>query len=253
MTPGPFLKVILFFWLPLQIPELENSVRVYWDALSRLDRVEAMKYVHPSDLNQFLNRAPSLIGGWELGEISMESETLATVRLRVTRNFFGRFQAVPTSETWEKTEDGWKVSIQPIEQQFAKLTSFQKPPLPERLDVFPKQLRFYAMAPQQPGVLVIRNGLKVDLEIVGLQVDSARFRLPEFTPKVAARSVVRIPIRYAGKEKKSNLKSELRLQIRIGEEIRDFGVPIVYNYTDRVMEWIRQKKGAGEAPDREEK
>ena len=41
-------------------------MRVYWDALSRLDRVEAMKYVHPSDLNQFLNRAPSLIGGWEL-------------------------------------------------------------------------------------------------------------------------------------------------------------------------------------------
>ena len=163
------------------------------------------------------------------------------VRLLVVRDLAGRAQAVPAEESWELTDAGWKLRIAPVDQQLAKLASIQRAPLPERLDVFPKLMRFYAVAPQQPGVLVIRNGLKVSLEIVDLQVDSTHFRIAEFVRQVAARSVARIPIRYTGQDEEPNLKSQLRLQVRIGEEIRKFPVPILYNYTDPVMDMIREK------------
>ncbi len=44
--------------------ELTEAVTAYWQALEKHDKVSAMQYVYPEDLNNFLNRQDADFRNW---------------------------------------------------------------------------------------------------------------------------------------------------------------------------------------------
>lgn len=241
--------MLQFLWLSLlshglalqAAPGLEQSLRDYWAALAAGDKARALQFVHPQDLNKFLKRREPPFQGWELTGIEFHSEQEAVVTVTISRLYpGGAVLPVPARETWQKVESGWKVRIQSLEDYQRRLDQVLKSrvKLPPQLDVLPEELKFYAGA-DQPGVIVIRNGLQSPVQVAGLEIDEQRFQVGKKLKEVPARSVGRIAIRYIGEETQADLQSRLALRLKVGEEVRRFEIPILYNYADPMLDWLR--------------
>lgn len=238
------------FWLPLcwmalqAAPALEQAVRAFWDALEARDKVEAMQWVHPEDLNKFLNRHEPGFEGWELERITPLSDTEASVAVRFRRQFpQGSTLLVRARETWQRTEAGWKVRIQSLEDYYERLEQHRDRParLPPRLEVLPRTIKFYAHS-DQPGVIIIRNGLQSAVQVVGLELDEQRFRISKSLDEVGPRSVGRIALRYVGKDAQPDQASSVLLRLKVAAELREFELPVICNYSDPMLQWLRRQK-----------
>lgn len=247
--------VLVLLWLvpallPSQIAEesaLRQAVAVYWDSLRIRDKATALRYVHPDDINDFINRREAAIGGWSLQSL----QSIEPGRIRVTVKLDQKLpngieSRVSFSEDWLKTDQGWRVRVTTLEDLRSRQAESSKARarIPSSLDVFPKTLRFYALANKQPGVVVIRNGLELSIDVVSLEVDEEKFKVGEMPAEVAAGTVRRIPVRYIGDEKEPNLKSSATLKLRRNGDPVIFEIPILYNYADRVTQWLQQKAPA---------
>ncbi|MEE8585230.1 MAG: hypothetical protein V3T83_10310 [Acidobacteriota bacterium] len=234
-----------FCWLTLQAdPVLEQTVRDFWAALEARDKAQAMQFVHPDDLNKFLNRNEPRFEDWKLEAIEPASGTEATVTVNISRRFpGGSLLPVRAREVWQQLDSGWKVRIQSLEDYQTQLRQHQdRPPkLPPRLDIFPKTIKFYPHS-DQPGVIVIRNGLNSPVQVVGLRLDEQKFEVSRGLTEVAAQSVGRIALHYLGSERQLNLESQLRLKLKVADEVREFQIPVLYNYTDPILEWLKRQK-----------
>jgi hypothetical protein len=85
-----------------------------------------------------------------------------------------------------------------------------------------------------------------------LEFDESRFKA-ENTPKSfppGKRS--RINLRYIGDDTEKNLKSRLTLVLKHADEIKEFEIPIVYNYFDKIAAWIleQQRARSGKQPEK---
>ena len=239
------LPLLVLVSLSIQAdPVLEQTVRDFWAALEARDKAQAMQFVHPDDLNDFLNRNEPRFEKWKLEAIEPTSETEATVTVKVSRRIpGGSLLPVRAREVWQQLDSGWKVRIQSWKDYQNQLRQhlYRPSKLPPRLDVFPKILKFYFHA-DQPGVIVIRNGLNSPLQVVGLRLDEQKFEVSLGLTEVAAQSVGRIALHYLGSEKQPNLESQVRLKLKVGDEVREFQIPVLYNYTDPILEWLKRQK-----------
>ena len=113
--------------------------------------------------------------------------------------------------------------------------------MPNRLEVFPKALKFYLIAPLQPGVITIRNGLDQVIHYVGLDFDQTRFQPGRIIDDVAPRSTARISLQYVGSDEGVNLEDEVTLHLKEGDQDRDFVIPVIYNYSDPVTRWVSSR------------
>lgn len=238
------------FWLPLcwlafqADPALEQAVRAYWDALEARDKVQAMQFVHPEDLNKFLNRTEPGFEGWELEGIKPVSETEASVAVKFRRQFpQGSILPVLARETWQWTDAGWKVRIQSLKDYHDRLEQHRGQPgqMPQRLEVLPATIKFYSHS-DQPGVIVIRNGLQSVVQVVGLELDEHRFSIRKGVNEVEPRSVGRIALQYVGKDAQPDLESSVLLKLKVDGELREFKLPVICNYSDPMLQWLRRQK-----------
>lgn len=227
--------------------ELEESVRHYWDAMNSRDKASALQYVHPEDLNNFLYRSDGLLNSWRLERIDRVSESQAAVVVTVNRQFkHGLVKDVTVKSSWERTEQGWKLRVPSTREAVLKALGGPDPEeakMPASLEIHPKTLRFYAISPKQPGVIFVRNGLEIPVQVVGLEFDTDRFKLNSTVEEVAALSTESITLSFIGEEKEENLQSQATLTLRQGEETRKYEIPIIYNFMNDVMRWAVRQKG----------
>lgn len=244
MLPSLCLTLLAVAWSVGQAPSgLEQAVRDYWTALSAGDKAAAMRFVHPDDLNKFLNRHEPPIRSWKLSEMETLSEREVAVTVTISRLFpTGSVLSVPAREVWQWVDSGWRVRIQSLEDYQRRLDQFLKSrsELPHKLDVLPRQIKILAHS-DQPGVIVIRNGLQTAVQVEGLGLDRQRFEVSKWVEAVQARTVGRIAIRYIGEEAQSDLHGSLVLRLRVGGERRRFEIPVLYNYVDPILDWLRAR------------
>lgn len=235
----------LLGWLALQAdPALERSVQDYWAALEARDKVRAMQFVHPDDLNKFLNRKDPRFEGWELEKIEPAGESEALVTVTIRRRFpGGALLPVRVREAWQGLDSGWKVRIRSLQDYQAQLKQYQDRPakLPARLEVLPKSIKFYTHS-DQPGVIVIRNGLAIPAQVIGLNLDDQLLEVSRGLKEVAAQSVGRIALSYQGGETEPNLESQVKLRLKVAGEEREFLIPVLYNCSDPILDWLKRQK-----------
>ena len=246
------ILLLLVFFLASPPRELSENVRLYWDALQKRDKAKALQFVHPDDLNNFINRGEARFESWELSEIELLSETEAQVKIQLQRFLpNGVVGPVKGRETWVRTEEGWRIRIAPAGIQYRERMAAepkskdQEGPasLPSVLDVSPSILNFYALFPRQPRPLYIVNGLDTPVESLEIEINPEKFEILKRPDQLEPRTRGLIQFRYKGEEKGENLKEQLVLRLRQGGETREITVPIVYNYMDPVSRWLRRVEG----------
>jgi hypothetical protein len=231
--------------------DLEQSIQSYWDAIQSKDKVTAMQYVFPEDLNNFLNKPLSTFTNWELAETEQQGEGKCRVTVTIDELFpHGLFKGSQVSADWEETTEGWKVRVPPPGEGLLRAYGYrdrEEQELPARLSVFPKKIRFYAMAKKQPGSIMIRNGLGTPVTITGLEFDAKRFKLQKHLPRVEAGQVGYVRLDYVGEETEPNLESKAILRLEQDGQEKVIEIPIIYNYEDNHTRWIqgRQRKPPG--------
>jgi len=243
------LLLLLCFVNPSE--ELERTVQSYWDALLVQDKASALKYVHPEDLNNFISRREALFENWKLLQVDIKSQDEAVVKIQLQRVLpNGVVGPVKGSETWVKTEEGWRVRIEPSGQQYRKLRAAvpasareaEPDQLPEKLEVSPDKLTFYALFPRQPRLLYIRNGLKTPVDALEIQVDAGKFEILVRPDRIEPHSVGTIKVRYVGTEEGENLETQALLRLKQEGHTQEFTIPIIYNYLDEVSRWMMQQR-----------
>ena len=87
--------------------DLNQVVHDYWTALAARDKVRAMEFVHPEDLNKFLNRHEPPIKDWKLERIEQPSELEASVTVTFVRpSPTGVLFLARAREVWQKLDSG---------------------------------------------------------------------------------------------------------------------------------------------------
>lgn len=234
-----FLCLSLFS-SPAVDPELEKSVRTFWDLLQKGDKVGALRFVGPESQNPFLNRPTNTFRSWELDRIELRppDEALVTVKLEQMLLPSGGYYPVPTREVWIRQPDGWRIRIRPRNpEQFKRAFIGDRAPKlrgpkPGALEVVPRQVKIHFLDRKQRGAVQIRNGLSETVQISRIDYDKTRFELLESAGSVAAGQDLRLSFRYIGKESKKGLRNEIRLILKREDEskARLVTVPILYNY-----------------------
>ena len=241
--------LLSFFATPAQ--DLESAVQSYWNALLAQDKAAALKFVHPDDLNNFINRREARFESWKLIQTEFESESRAVVKVQLRRILpNGVVGPVKGSETWVKTEEGWRVRVAPSGEEYRKLLAASqaatpKPETedpPDHLDISPETLHFYALFPRQPRLLHVRTGLGTPVDTLELQIDPDRFEILHCPHQIEAGSVGTIKLRYLGTEEGENLKTQALLRFQQNGESREFTIPIVYNYMDEISRWMMKQQ-----------
>ena len=231
------------FSSPAVDPELEKSVRTFWDLLQKGDKVGALRYVGPESQNLFLNRHTNTFRSWELDRIELRSpdEALVTVKVEQMLLPSGRnYYPVPKREVWVRHPEGWRIRIRPGNPEQLKRAFVGGPaprrrgPEPGTLKVVPRLVKIHFLDRKQRGAVRIRNGLSETVQISRIDYDKTRFELLESADSVAPGQDLRLSFRYIGKESKKGLRNELRLILKPGgdEESKEklFTVPVLYNY-----------------------
>lgn len=226
--------------------DLERAVTAYWKSLEKNDKATALQYVHPEDLNHFLNRrtAPFRDARVERFEPLGEGEYRITVSLDLLLPN-GIFRS-RSRDLWVRTEQGWRIRIPPPEavaEHIMRATSPQKKtPLPPRLDVLPRELHFYALSPRQPAGVTIRNGLDTEVRVVEVSFDEKLLELLHSVDSVPGGSTARILFRYKGADLKTqNLTTEIGLVLEVNGERRTFRIPALCNYMNQIQRWILEQ------------
>jgi hypothetical protein len=242
------LVLLLSFTVQPAEDELSAVVEAYWSAVAKRDKVQAMRYVHPEDLNNFLNRVDASFENWRLTETKMVSETEAVVAVTIDRFLLNAVLPFQVKETWIQTEDGWKVRVprpQSVAERIHKKASEVRPvSLPEELRIRPAVVRFYALTPDQPASLIIQNGLGTSLEVVSFEVDLDLFEIVKKVDVVEARSRGRFMFKYRGKERQKQQQHLAVLTIRQEGKVQRFEVPIVCNYRNAITDWVERQRGS---------
>jgi hypothetical protein len=245
-----FIFLLLSF-VATPAQELESAVQDYWNALLAQDKAAALKFVHPDDLNAFISRREARFESWKLIQTEFESESRAIVRIQLRRILpNGVVGPVKGSETWVKTEAGWRIRVTPSGEEYRRLfaasqTTDPNPKteqLPARLEIYPETVHFYALFPRQPRLLHVRNGLGTPVENLELQIDPGRFEILNCPDQIEAGSVGTIKLRYLGTEEGENLKTQALLRFQQNGETGEFTIPIVYNYMDEISRWMMKKQ-----------
>lgn len=233
---------------------LTQAVTAYWEALAKRDKVTAMRFVYPDDVNNFLNQQYAVMKNPQCIRVELLDETKAKVVVSFDRVILSTYLKTQATETWVKTDKGWKVRIDKptsvAERIFRETEKMPRRPLPARLDVLPKRLPFYAISPQQSAPLSIRNGLDLPAEIVGLEYDESMLTVVKSVKTVPPHSTDRIMFRYTGpKLTEENVEGKIVLRIRQGKDTHSFEVPVVYNYMNDLERWFsRQRKATPTQP-----
>ena len=231
-----------FFSSPAVDPELEKSVRTFWDLLQKGDKVGALRYVAPESQNPFLNRRTNTFRSWKLDRIELRSpdEALVTVKVEQTLVQPGTYYPVPKREVWIRHPEGWRIRIRPRNpEQFKR--AFVGGPAPRRrgpepgtLKVVPKLVKIHFLDRKQRGAVRIRNGLSETVQISRIDYDKTRFELLESADSVAPGQDLLLSFRYIGKESRKGLRNELRLILKRGGDGESkgklFTIPVLYNY-----------------------
>jgi len=234
------LTLLLFCFTSAFFSEdtLEKSVHLYWDALTSQDKASALQQVHPEDQNDFISRRNIILLDWKLDRIEHLSPTEAIAVVTVTRQFNQSLvKEGKVKNSWEKTDQGWKVRVLSTREAVLKTSApdRKKVTLDPHLVITPKEVRFFAISKQQPGIVYVKNGLQVPIQVLGLEFDKERFELIDEVDEVAAGTVERIRLRFIGEETEENLKSEVTLRIRQSEEVNEYTISIVYNFTNDLI------------------
>jgi hypothetical protein len=116
-----------------------------------------------------------------------------------------------------------------------------KQELLEQLDIPTRTVRFYVIAPQQPGSFLIRNGLYDPVTITSLEYDRSKFELITELVDLDPRTSKRIYFNYIGQEKEYNQTEVLRVTLKHGNQKEKFELPIVYNHFDATTRWLIQQ------------
>jgi hypothetical protein len=245
--------LLLVFLSMVGTPEgLTGNIHLYWDALQTGDKARALQYVHPADLNNFINRREARFESWELLQVDLKSETEAEVKIQLQRFLpNGVVGPVKGRETWVRTEEGWKIRVEAAGRQYQQAMGGgrksqeedKSASLPERLQISPKVLNFYAIFPDQPRLLHILNGLDKPVDSLEIEIDPEKFEILLRPDQVQARSKGLIKFRYQGDEEGENLKDQVVLRIEQGGKLQEFTIPIVYNYMDEASRWLMQVEG----------
>lgn len=224
------------------IPDLEKAVADYWELLQKGDKAGALRFVHPDDLNHFIRRTEGSFSDWKVKTITHPSPDSATVTVNIQRLLMNSRVPQEITETWVRTADGWKVRVpQPlpiVERVRARARELAQQRLPETLEVFPAQLRFYALSPRQPAAITIRNGLHEEVRVEALEFDKDRLQILSPLESVAPRSSGRILLSLHHPPAEPNQTSQVQLTLTVGGETRTFQIPVVMNYVDDITRWV---------------
>lgn len=247
------MYLLLIWLLSAQQPEtvappaeLQEAVSDYWQLLAVQDKAAALRFIHPEDLNNFIRRSEGAFSNWSLKSVEMRSEQEASVTVSFERLLLNAKLPQNLVETWVLHEGAWRVRIAkpvPVVERVRNLAREVDAKRREStLAVFPRQLRFYALAPGQPASVTVRNGLDAEVRIDGLNLDETRIRVVESIEKVGPKETGRILLAYLGGDDEPNLASEIEVRLVVEGETRLFKIPVIINYSDNVTRWAGEKK-----------
>ena len=232
---------LILFSGPAMSPELESTIRTYWDLLLKGDKAGALQYVVEPGRNAFISRRIMPIRSWALERIEPRSPEEAVVTVKLDQLLpSGIYYPRPFSEIWVRQEDGWRVRVRaPSADQLKKILSGAAAaklhnPKPGVLDLLPKQVKIHFLDRSQRGAVRIRNGLAETVHLTRCDYDKTRFELLETGESIASGQELRLVFRYLGNETKKPLRSEVRLILKRGDgdEAKEklFTLPVLYNY-----------------------
>ena len=262
MNSRLFLFFLLFlFTAPLFATgtedKLKESVTTFWQANESRDKVTSMKYVHPDDLNNFLNKKVAAIKNWELDTISFNADSSeAEVRIKYSMETYpGISFNLTMTETWQLVNDEWRVrvpdpSLAMKEALFASASSQKASGSNDgSVKIRPDNIKFYKTNTMQPAFIWIENGLDIPASLALLEVDQNLIEVAEKPEIVNPGEKARIKLLYIGSEKeKENLLTQVVLEIKSGEDTIKRTIPAVYNYMNSAMKWIQKQNQPGEIP-----
>lgn len=225
---------------------LETGVIEFWSLLQKQDKASALRFVHPDDLNNFIRRNEGSLLNWRLKGIEYKSEDEALVTVTFERLLLNSKLPQDLVETWVRQDDSWRVRIAKpvpvVERVRERAREIALRNRPETLEVYPRQLRFYALSPAQPAAISIRNGLPSEVRVEQLDFDADRIKVLSGVDSVPPRGDARILVGYVGGVEELNQTSTVRLRISMDGEIRDFEIPVIINYSDEVTRWATGKR-----------
>lgn len=229
---------------------LRESVTAFWNASVGRDKVTAMKYVHPDDLNTFLNKKAVVIRKWEISDISINPDSgEAMVRIAYSMETYpGTAFNLVKVDTWQLVEDEWKVRIKnqsaaAMKALFGNAASQAAGPEEKSLRIRPDKIRFYKTNTSQPAFIWIENYLDIPARLTVLEVDQDLIEIAEQPELINPGEKARIRLQYIGKENvKENQTTEVLLEIKSGENVIKRTIPAVYNYINSAMRWIQQQQ-----------
>jgi hypothetical protein len=236
---------------------LRESATAFWQANEVKDRVTAMKYVHPDDLNNFLNKKAMVIRKWEVSDISIKpgSEEAEITISYSMETYPGIAFNLKKTEQWQLIKNAWKVRV-PDPAIAAKEAFLGKANVPTAgsrekvLLVRPKTIKFYQINTSQPAFIWIENYLDIPARLTVLEVDETLVKIAEQPTLIKPGEKARIKLQYIGKEQiKENQPTEVVLEIEFGDEVLKRTIPAVYNYINQAMRWIQQKQQGGQQPE----
>lgn len=255
----PILMMLLSLTLATVESDLTTLATAYWDALARQDRASALKLVHQDDWNNFLKKQPKPLADWKIDEVSFETKERA--RVTVSGNVMAltgkREMPVKVVQLWEIVDSEWRLRMpasERFDEAFLKSVRGRNPsaPPPKELTVSTKRILFYALSPSQPAMISIWNGTLDPAEVVRLEIDDALFRVEEAPERIPPETSLRIKLHYIGEDETKNLQSSATLFLKHAEEIKEFEIPIVYNYFDKIAAWVLEQqraKSSGKKPE----
>jgi len=252
---------LLLFSLTLTAGEadLTPTVTAYWDALTAKDNAAALRLVHPDDWNNFLGNQPTSLTDWKIEKLDFASEGSARVTVSGKVMAMTGKNEMPASvmQLWEIVDSEWRLRMPPSEEFDEALFKnvrgrTQSVPPPKELIVSTKMLRFYALNPSQPALVNIWNGTQGPVEVVRLEIDDSLFRVEDAVESIPSETQSRIKLRYIGEDEEKNLEGSATLVLKHADEIKEFKIPIVYNYFDKVAAWVLEQqraKSSGKKPE----
>ena len=213
------VTILIFLIIPIQLisadaeDQLREAISAFWQANEARDRVTSMKYVHPDDLNIFLNKNAAVIKKWEIDSISLNPEwSEAEVKIKYSMETYpGIAFNLNKNETWQLVGDEWKVRV-PDPSIAMKNALFGNPEASlvgseeKTLKIKPESIRFYKTNTSQPAFIWIENGLDIPVSLTLLEVDQSLIEVAEKPEQVNPGEKARIKLLYIGSEKqKENL------------------------------------------------
>lgn len=229
---------------------LVETVAGFWKAQQQNDRVKAMEFVHPEDLNAFLNQKPARIRGWKIAEIK-PGETEGEVKVRVEyslETYPGTAFKVASLDTWQQVDGEWKVRIkQPsrsaMEALFGQAKTLGREKRNGEITIRPDTIRFFKLNLKQPAFIWVENQLDTPAEITLLDYDRQLIKVTEMPGIIRPGENARIRLEYVGgQQDQENLTTPVLLEVTSGDQVFKKEIPAVYNYMNEALRWLRGRQ-----------